>query len=119
MNHYFQINKDEFMEHHHKRSTVETTNAAIKRKFRETLTSKNETAQVNEFLAKIIAYNLTVVIRKMYENGIELSFHRVLDHSRSILSTFTLVLPAPAKGGNRCERVCSAVHRLMIPLELV
>lgn len=74
MYHYFQLNKDEFMEHYHKRSNVESTNAAIKRKFGETLKSKNRVAQVNELLAKIIAYNLTVVIHEMYENGIQPSF---------------------------------------------
>ena len=77
MFHYFQLNRDEFMEHYHKRSNVESTNAAIKRKFGETLKSKNPIAQVNELLAKIIAYNLTVVIREMYENGIEPSFLRL------------------------------------------
>jgi len=74
MFHYFQLNRDEFMEHYHKRSNIEATNAAIKRKFGETLKSKNPVAQVNELLAKIIAYNLTVVIHEMYENGIEPSF---------------------------------------------
>ena len=77
MYHYFQLNKDEFMEHYHKRSNVESTNAAIKRKFGETLKSKNQTAQVNELLAKIIAYNLTVVIHEMYENGISPDFLHV------------------------------------------
>lgn len=74
MYHYFQINRDDFMEHYHKRSNIEATNAAIKRKFGETLKSKNPTAQVNELLAKIIAYNLTVVIHEMYENGINPDF---------------------------------------------
>jgi transposase len=74
MYHYFQLNRDEFMEHYHKRSNIEATNAAIKRKFGETLKSKNPTAQVNELLAKIIAYNLTVVIHEMYENGINPDF---------------------------------------------
>lgn len=77
MFHYFQLNRDEFMEHYHKRSNVESTNAAIKRKFGETLKSKNPIAQINELLAKIIAYNLTVVIHEMYENGIEPSFLRL------------------------------------------
>ena len=35
------------------------------------------TTQVNELLAKIIAYNLTVVIHEMYENGISPSFQKV------------------------------------------
>jgi hypothetical protein len=55
-------------------SNVESTNAAIKRKFGETLKSKNQIAQVNELLAKIIAYNLTVIIHEMYENGISPDF---------------------------------------------
>lgn len=33
MYHYFQLNREEFMEHYHKRSNIEATNAAIKRKF--------------------------------------------------------------------------------------
>jgi transposase len=74
MFHYFQLNRDEFMDHYHKRSNIEATNAAIKRKFGETLKSKNPTAQVNELLAKIIAYNLTVVIHEMYEKGIDPDF---------------------------------------------
>jgi len=74
MYHYFQFNKEEFLKHYHKRSNIESTNAAIKRKFGETLKSKNEIAQVNELLAKIIAYNLTVVIHEMYENGINPEF---------------------------------------------
>jgi transposase len=77
MYHYFMLNRDEFMEHFHKRSNIESTNAAIKRKFGETLKSKNWTAQVNELLAKIIAYNLTVVIHEMYENGINPEFLQI------------------------------------------
>jgi transposase len=79
MYHYFQLNRDEFMEHYHKRSNIEATNAAIKRKLGETLKSQNPAAQVNELIAKIVAYNLTVVIHEMYENGIEPNF--LLQHA--------------------------------------
>ena len=72
--HYFQLNKDEFMEHYHKRSNVESTFSAIKKKFGETIKSKNRTAQINEMLCKIIAYNLTVVIREMIEFGFDSKF---------------------------------------------
>lgn len=74
---YFKLNRDDFMEHYHKRINIEATNAAIKRKFGETLNSKNPTAQVNELLAKIITYNLTVVIHEMYENGIQPEFLKI------------------------------------------
>jgi transposase len=84
---YFQFNKEDFMAHYHKRSNVESTNAALKRKLGETLKSKNRTAQVNELLAKVIAYNLTVVIHEMHENGIQPEFL----HLKSPLCTQSLV----------------------------
>jgi len=72
--HYFQLNQDEFYEHYHKRSNAESTFGAIKQKFGETLKSKNTTAQVNELLCKIIAYNITVLIHEMFEHGITPDF---------------------------------------------
>jgi transposase len=74
MYHYFQMNREEFMAHYHKRSNIEATNAAIKRKFGETIKSKTFTAQVNELLCKIIAYNLTVVIHEIHEHGVRPDF---------------------------------------------
>ena len=58
MFHYFAYNKDEFLEHYHKRSNVETTFSAVKKKLGENLKSKNYTPQVNELLCKFIAYNI-------------------------------------------------------------
>ena len=68
---HFQNNKTDFLNHYHKRSNVETTFMAIKRKFGETLKSKNTTAQVNELLCKILAYNITVLINCMYTKNID------------------------------------------------
>ena len=73
---YFKLNREEFLEHYHKRNNIESSDAAIKGKFVETMKSKNYVAQVNELLAKIIAYNMTVVIHDMYENGIESEFFK-------------------------------------------
>jgi hypothetical protein len=42
-----------------------------------------------------------------------------VDLSGDIRSTFTIALLTPARGGNRWDSVCSAVHRLTIPFELV
>jgi transposase len=72
--HYFQLHRDEFDEHYHKRSNVESTFSAIKKKFGETLKSRKRTAQVNEMLCKIIAYNITVLIHAMFELGINPNF---------------------------------------------
>jgi len=68
--HYFQLHKEEFLEHYHKRSNAESTFSAIKKKFGETIKSRNRPAQVNELLCKIIAYNITVLIHEMIQlNG--------------------------------------------------
>ena len=62
------------MEHYHKRSNVESTFGAIKKKFGESVKSKNRTAQENELLCKLIAYNITVLIHSMFELGITPDF---------------------------------------------
>ena len=67
--HYMQLHKEEFMEHYHKRSNVESTFSAIKKKFGETIKSRKRVAQENEMLCKIIAYNITVLIREMIALG--------------------------------------------------
>lgn len=75
MLHYFLYNQEEFMEHYHKRSNVETTFFMIKKKFGETLKCKNWTAQVNEVLCKVICHNICVLIHEMFTLNIDISFN--------------------------------------------
>lgn len=63
--HYFLYNQEEFMQHYHKRSNVETTFSMIKKKFGETLKCKNWTSQVNELLCKVICHNICVLISEL------------------------------------------------------
>jgi transposase len=70
----FQANREEFDRNYHKRSNVESVFSALKRKFGENVRSRKPVAQVNEILCKLIAYNLTVVVHEMFENGIAPSF---------------------------------------------
>jgi transposase len=72
--HLFQANREEFDRNYHRRSNVESVFSALKRKFGENIRSRTEVAQVNEVLCKLIAYNLTVVVHEMFENGIAPSF---------------------------------------------
>ena len=72
--HLFQANRAEFDRRYHLRSNVESAFSALKRKFGENIRSRTPVAQVNEVLCKLIAYNLTVVVHEMYENGIAPSF---------------------------------------------
>ena len=72
--HYYNLNRDEFLAHYHKRSNVETTVWMIKAKFGASVKSKSDTAQVNEVLCKILAHNVCVLIQSFYELGIETEF---------------------------------------------
>ena len=74
MYHYFMMNREDVMEHYHKRSNVETTFMMVKTKFGDKLKSKNWIAQKNELLCKLIAHNIVVVIHEMHELGIKPDF---------------------------------------------
>lgn len=71
MYHLYAYRSEEFAEHYHRRSNVETTFSMIKRKFGDGLRGKTETAQDNEVLAKVLAHNLCVLIQSFHELGIE------------------------------------------------
>jgi len=70
MYHYFLYKNEEFEEHYHKRSNIETTFYMIKTKFGSHIRSKKDTAQINEVLLKILCHNICVVIQEMNELGI-------------------------------------------------
>lgn len=72
--HLMSANKDAYMDTYHARSNVESTFSAMKRKFSDSLRSKNEVSMRNEILAKVVAYNITCVIQEMYTLGINPEF---------------------------------------------
>lgn len=68
--HYFQMRQEEYMQHYHKRSNVESTFSAVKRKFGARVASKNPVAMVNETLCKFLCHNLTCLIMEQELLGI-------------------------------------------------
>jgi hypothetical protein len=68
--HEFMARRDEFDQIYHRRSNVESTFSAIKRKLGESLLSHNQGARINELLAKILAHNVGVVIRESLVHGL-------------------------------------------------
>jgi len=82
MYYYFMYKHDEFLEHYHKRSNVETTFYMIKTKFSGAIKSKKQTAQINELLLKILCHNICVVIQEVNELGIKSKF--VLEQTREV-----------------------------------
>ncbi|HEY2232936.1 MAG TPA: transposase [Candidatus Angelobacter sp.] len=74
MFHYFMYKREEYLQHYHKRSNVESTFSMMKRKFGDSLRSKTDTALVNEALCKVLCHNLVVLIHEMCELNIETTF---------------------------------------------
>jgi transposase len=71
---YWHENRDDFLEHYHQRSHVETGFMMIKSKFGDSLRSHKETAMKNEALAKVVAHNLYCLIQCMYHLRISTEF---------------------------------------------
>lgn len=74
MYHYFMFQREDFMQHYHKRSNAETIFHMMKSKFGDSIRSKTETAQINEVLLKALCHNICVVIQEIHELGIEPDF---------------------------------------------
>jgi transposase len=72
--HTYSLNREDFYQHYHKRSNVETTFHMVKAKFGGALRSKTFTAQANEALCKILCHNLCVLIQSSCELGIDATF---------------------------------------------
>lgn len=75
---YFRDNKEEFMDHYHKRSNVETVFSMVKVRLGEHLKSKNYVAQRNELMMKFICHNICCLIQEMYEHNIKINFKKCL-----------------------------------------
>jgi transposase len=74
MYHFYCYNQEQFSQHYHKRSNVESAFSMIKAKFGDSLRSKTKTAQINEALAKILCHNICVVIQSTFELNIDPEF---------------------------------------------
>jgi transposase len=69
-----QDESEEFSQHYHLRSNVETVFSMIKELLSHRLRTRTERAQGNEMLVKAICHNLRMVLRAKYELGIEPNF---------------------------------------------
>ena len=70
MFHYFQFQQEEYLSHYHKRSNIESTFSAVKRKFGDSVRSKTDVAMRNEVLCKLLCHNLCCLIMEQETLGI-------------------------------------------------
>ena len=73
---YYLNHQEEFMQHYHKRSNVETCFHMLKTKFGKHLRSRNVNGQENEIMAKCLAHNLCVLTQELFELGIDVDFEK-------------------------------------------
>jgi transposase len=71
---YFRFQRDEYLAHFHKRSNVESTFSAVKRKFGDSVMCRTNAGMVNEVLCKLLCHNLTCLIQEQETLGIVPSF---------------------------------------------
>jgi len=67
MFHLYNLNRDDYLAHYHKRSNVESTVSMVKGKFGDAVRGKSDAAQANEALCKVLCHNIYVVIQSMHE----------------------------------------------------
>jgi transposase len=73
MYHYYMLNRDEFLQHYHLRSNIESTFAMMKAKFNDMIKSKSKTAQINELLLKVLCHNIVVVNNELNNINLNIS----------------------------------------------
>ncbi len=73
---HYHDHREEFLQHYHLRSNAESTMQMLKSKFGPSVRSRIQTGQFNEILARCLCHNICVLIKSMYEFGIEIDFHQ-------------------------------------------
>lgn len=80
--HEFMARRTEFDDIYHRRSNSESTNSSIKRVLGEQLLSRFSLSRMSELLAKVLAYNIAVVIKQAHLHGFEPSAPAAISPSR-------------------------------------
>jgi transposase len=70
MYHSFAYHREDFFQHYHRRSNVETAFSMIKMKFGELIRSRSFQGRRSEVFAKILCHNICVLIAAMEELGL-------------------------------------------------
>jgi len=67
MYHFFMFNREEFMDHYHKRSNIESAFSMTKAKFGDSVRSKSDTGQINEVLCKVLCHNICCLVQAIHD----------------------------------------------------
>lgn len=72
---YFREHQEEYLEHYHKRSNIESAFSMIKRRFGNNVKCKKEVSQDNEIYAKVLAHNVCVLVQELFLSNVNLDFN--------------------------------------------
>jgi transposase len=109
--HFYNFNRETFMQHYHKRSNAETVYSMIKMKFGGAVRSKTPIAQVNEVLCKILCHNICVLIQSIYELGLEPTFWQPLEPKKRL---FPKCLGNKAHNSKSLSLICSLASHICL-----
>jgi transposase len=73
---YFKDNQEEFNQHYHKRSNVESSFMMIKARFGGNVRCKKEISQDNEILLKCLCHNICVLVQEMFMSHVNVDFQK-------------------------------------------
>lgn len=73
---FFREHQQDYLNHYHKRSNIESCFSMIKRKFGNNIKCKKETSQDNEILARVLAHNICVLVQELFLNNININFNK-------------------------------------------
>ena len=74
LHHFYMSNRENFLQHYHRRSNVEVVLSVITGGFGDAVRSRSRVAQVNVILCKVVCYNLRLLIQSICELGIDSAF---------------------------------------------
>lgn len=79
--HFISLNREEYLNHYHKRSNAESTFSTMKAKFGDYVRSKTDMAMKNEVLCKILTHNICCLISAIYVLGLQPVFQKMIGTS--------------------------------------
>lgn len=83
--HDFSLCREDFSQHYHKRSNIESTFSMMKAKFGDSVRSKTDVAMKNEVLCKILCHNICCLISAIHELGIVPVFEAAMGCTKKLV----------------------------------
>tara|TARA_Y100000310_G_C20654778_1_gene801407 strand:+ start:1183 stop:2211 length:1029 start_codon:yes stop_codon:yes gene_type:complete len=79
MHKWFHNNPEEYGDHYHLRSNIETVFSMIEKRFGNFVMTKNQISQINEILCMALCHNICVLVQEIFISKIEIDFNSLIE----------------------------------------